>query len=56
MNVLLLNTMYTGSRYYRVMEPARAVEEAVLGLTVAVRRGVETKKGQRPGDNALTVG
>jgi glycosyltransferase involved in cell wall biosynthesis len=56
MKVLLSNTMYTGSRYYRVDEPARAVQEADLGLTVVVQRGLETRMVQRPGDDQLTVG
>jgi hypothetical protein len=56
MHVLLSNTVYPGSRYYRAEEPARAVAEADLGITVQVQRGVTTRMVQRPGDDRLTVG
>jgi hypothetical protein len=56
MHVLLSNTVYAGSRYYRVDEPARAVGEADLGITVQVQRGLRTRMIQRAGDDRLTVG
>ena len=42
MNVLLCTTVFTGSLYHRMAEPARAVEEADLGVRVTVQRGLTT--------------
>jgi hypothetical protein len=53
--VLLSATRFAGSRYYRVDEPARAVQEADLGVTVSVRHGLQTTMVQRPGDAALSI-
>jgi hypothetical protein len=40
--VLLARAMQSGSVYYRVAEPARAVQEADLGVEVQVRHGLTT--------------
>src|SRR3712207_1241748 len=50
MNVLLSTTMFTGSLYHRMAEPARAVNEAGLGLAVTVQRGVRTTMAPRSDD------
>ncbi len=50
MNVLLSTTMFTGSLYHRMAEPARAVNEADLGLAVTVQRGVRTTMAPRSDD------
>ncbi|TFV64152.1 hypothetical protein E4P41_02620 [Geodermatophilus sp. DF01-2] len=42
MNVLLCTTVFIGSLYHRMSEPARAVEEADLGIRVTVQRGLKT--------------
>lgn len=42
MNVLMSTTVFTGSKYYRMAEPARAVQEAGLGVDVTVTRGLST--------------
>jgi hypothetical protein len=42
MNVLLCTTVFTGSLYHRMAEPARAVEEADLGVRLTVQRGLTT--------------
>jgi hypothetical protein len=55
MKVLLSTTVFKGSLYYRMTEPARAVQESDLGLEVTVRRGLQTTMGQRPGDTELSV-
>lgn len=55
MKVLLSTTLFRGSLYYRMTEPARAVEEAGLGVEVVVRRGLQTTMVQRPGDSELSV-
>jgi hypothetical protein len=56
MNVLLCTTVYTGSKYHRMAEPARAVQEAGLGVEVTVSHGISTTMVQRPGDTELSVG
>ena len=56
MNVLLCTTVYTGSKYHRMTEPARAVEEADLGIEVTVSHGITTTMVQRPGEVELSVG
>jgi hypothetical protein len=55
-NVLLCTTVYTGSKYHRMTEPARAVQEAGLGVEVTVSPGISTTMVQRPGDAELSVG
>ena len=42
MNVLLSTTGYIGPDYYRIREPARAIEEAGLGIRVTIQRGLST--------------
>lgn len=42
MNVLLCTTVFLGSLYHRMSEPARAVKEADLGIQVTVQRGLKT--------------
>ncbi|RFU22882.1 glycosyltransferase family protein [Geodermatophilus marinus] len=42
MHVLLSHTMFTGSLFHRIAEPARAVAEAGLGVEVTVQRGLKT--------------
>ncbi len=42
MNVLLCTTVFLGSLYHRMSEPARAVEEAGLGIQATVQRGLKT--------------
>ena len=37
MNVLLSTTGYIGPDYYRIREPARAIEEAALGVRVTIQ-------------------
>jgi hypothetical protein len=50
MKVLLSTTMFTGSLYHRMAEPARAVEAAGLGIEVTVQRGVKTVMAPDPAD------
>ncbi|MGY1760588.1 glycosyltransferase [Geodermatophilus sp. SYSU D00779] len=52
MNVLLSHTMFTGSLFHRMAEPARAVAEADLGIEVTVQRGLRTVMGPDPDDPA----
>ncbi len=52
MNVLLSHTMFAGSLYHRVAEPARAVTEAGLGIDVTVQRGLKTVMAPDPQDPA----
>jgi glycosyl transferase family 1 len=54
-NVLLATSVHLGSRYYRMDEPARAVQEADLGVSVTVSHGLATTMVQRPGDAELSV-
>lgn len=42
MNVLLCTAGHIGPDHYRVIEPARAVEEAGLGVRVTVQEGLKT--------------
>lgn len=42
MDVLICKTKYSGLSYHRVEEPARAVEEAAVGVTVTVAQGLAT--------------
>ncbi|MCZ2827141.1 glycosyltransferase [Modestobacter sp. VKM Ac-2981] len=42
MHVLLMNQGHIGPDHYRVKEPARAVQEAGLGVAVTVERGLAT--------------
>ncbi|MGY1649667.1 glycosyltransferase family protein [Geodermatophilus sp. SYSU D01119] len=56
MKILLSHTLFRGSLYYRISEPARAVAEAGLGLETEVVRGLTTTMVQRPGSATLSVG
>jgi hypothetical protein len=42
MHVLMLNAGYIGPDHYRVREPARAVEESGLDVTITINHGLET--------------
>ncbi|SOE01189.1 glycosyltransferase family protein [Blastococcus haudaquaticus] len=46
MRVLLTHAIAQGSTYYRIEEPARAVQAADLGIEVAVSRGIATTMRQ----------
>jgi peptidyl-tRNA hydrolase len=48
MNVLLCTTVYLGSLFHRMAEPARAVTEAGLGIEVTVQRGLKTVMAPDP--------
>jgi hypothetical protein len=48
MNVLLSHTMFTGSLFHRIAEPARAVTEAGLGVEVTVQHGLKTVMAPDP--------
>jgi hypothetical protein len=50
MNVLLSHTMFTGSLFHRVAEPARAVSDADLGIEVTVQHGLKTVMAADPDD------
>jgi glycosyltransferase involved in cell wall biosynthesis len=52
MNVLLSHTMFTGSLFHRVAEPARAVSDADLGVEVTVQHGLKTVMAPDPDDPA----
>ena len=58
MNVLLCTTVFLGSLFHRMAEPARAVAEADLGIDVTVQRGLKTTMYRNPDDpaGALVVG
>ncbi|MGY1601091.1 hypothetical protein [Geodermatophilus sp. SYSU D00815] len=56
MKVLISKTRYDGSEYYRADEPARAVNEADLGLTVETRLGLTTTMYPAPDGEGLVVG
>lgn len=56
MKVLISRTLFLGSLYHRVDEPARAVREAFPDVEVQVVRGLSTRMVQRPGEEGLTVG
>jgi Glycosyl transferases group 1 len=49
MKVFISTTRYPGSQYYRASEPARAVNEAALGVDVAHRLGMNTRMYPAPG-------
>ncbi|GAB3356577.1 glycosyltransferase family protein [Modestobacter lapidis] len=55
MNVLMSTTVFTGSKYYRMAEPARAVQEAGLGVDVTVTRGLSTTMVPSPDGTELVV-
>jgi hypothetical protein len=42
MHVLMLNAGYIGPDHYRVREPARAVEESGVDVTITINHGLET--------------
>ena len=48
MNVLLSHTMFTGSLFHRIAEPARAVTDAGLGIEVTVQHGLKTVMAPDP--------
>ncbi|MGY1708650.1 glycosyltransferase [Geodermatophilus sp. SYSU D00758] len=48
MHVLLSHSVFTGSLYHRIAEPARAVIEADLGVEVTVQYGLKTVMGRDP--------
>jgi len=52
MNVLLCTTVFAGSLYHRMAEPARAVQEADLGIQVTVQRGLTTTMVPDPANPA----
>ncbi|MGY1831406.1 glycosyltransferase [Geodermatophilus sp. SYSU D01180] len=52
MKVLLTTTVFTGSMFHRMAEPARAVEEAGLDVQVTVQRGLRTTMAPDPHDPA----
>ena len=55
MNVLMLNAGHIGPDHYRVTEPARAVREAGLGVTITVDRGLATTMKEPPGGGEAVV-
>lgn len=55
MNVLLSTTMFAGSLYHRVAEPAQAVNDADLGIHATVQRGVRTTMAPRAEDAQMVV-
>jgi hypothetical protein len=55
MHVLLSHTMFTGSLFYRIAEPARAVEEAGLGVTTTLSYGLTTTMSGPANDPDATV-
>ena len=55
MKVLLSHTLFRGSEYHRITEPARAAQAADPGLTIEVNRGLATRMTQAPGGGAQTV-
>ncbi|MGY1727596.1 glycosyltransferase [Geodermatophilus sp. SYSU D01062] len=48
MKVLLTTTVFTGSMYHRMAEPARAVREAGLDVEVTVQHGLKTVMAPDP--------
>ncbi|MPQ99510.1 glycosyltransferase [Modestobacter sp. I12A-02628] len=52
MHVLLSTTAFPAQDHYRITEPARAVNEADLGVTATVRRGLETTVAADPHSGA----
>ncbi|TFV52456.1 glycosyltransferase [Blastococcus sp. TF02A_35] len=55
MRVLLTHAIAQGSTYYRIEEPARAVQAADLGIEVAVARGIGTTMRPVGEDGAMEV-
>jgi hypothetical protein len=55
MNVLVSTTGYPGPDYYRLREPARAIEEAGLGVRVTIQRGLSTAMGPSSADGVAEV-
>ncbi|TYP86302.1 glycosyltransferase family protein [Blastococcus xanthinilyticus] len=55
MRVLLTHAIGQGSTYYRIEEPARAVQAAALGIEVAVARGITTTMHPAHQDGPLEV-
>jgi len=55
MNVLLMNAGQSGPDYYRVVEPARAVQEAGLGVEVTVVGGLRTTMKNGVGNGPARV-
>ncbi|MGY2002208.1 glycosyltransferase family protein [Blastococcus sp. SYSU DS1024] len=55
MRVLLTHAIAQGSTYYRIEEPARAVQAAGLGIEVAVARGISTTMHPSAGNGELEV-
>ena len=55
MNVLLSHTMFTGSLFHRIAEPARAVTEAGLGVEVTVQHGLKTVMAPDPDNPAAPL-
>lgn len=55
MHVLLSHTKFTGSLYYRVAEPARAVEDADLGVTTTLAYGLATTMSTPTDDQESVV-
>jgi hypothetical protein len=56
MKVVISRTLFVGSLYHRVSEPAQAVREAYPDVEVEVVRGLPTTMVQCPGEEGLTVG
>jgi hypothetical protein len=55
MNVLLASSGRAGPYYYRIQEPARAVEEAEVGVRVTVQQGLTTTMRPPPGGGVPEV-
>jgi hypothetical protein len=55
MKVLLSHTLFKGSLYHRIAEPAQAVRDAGVGVEVEVSRGLGTRMVSGP-DDQLVVG
>jgi hypothetical protein len=55
MNVLISTSGQAGPYYYRVQEPARAIEEAGLGVRVTVQQGLTTTMRPPPGGGTPEV-
>ncbi|MGY1619511.1 hypothetical protein ACI797_22440 [Geodermatophilus sp. SYSU D00691] len=56
MKVLISKTRYDGSEYYRADEPARAVNEADLGISVESRLGLATTMYPNPDGEGRVIG
>ena len=55
MKVLLSSTRFPGSLYYRAAEPARAVNEAGLGVEVTLTYGLATTMDGPASEESSTV-